>query len=165
MLALYNFQLLSKYSAILSSSLITFFLCYCSHVSSIKNSFSSTNVKRNRLFLQALHIHMNSLFGLLCRDEAITLKKIIPKWQDSSSVKARSPLWKSTRLTQTKYFTHVIKNVFLNGKDYFRGLSSKHPVLAKRNKFPQIISIKGFWLLKHLILKHFNLITCTTISC
>ena len=36
---------------------------------------------------------------------------------------------------------HVIRNVSFNREDYLNGISSKHPVPAKQNTFPNIISL------------------------
>ena len=63
-------------------------------------------------------------------------KKIAPERRDSSFVKARSRLSKTSRLPGTGWFLHVIRNVFFDKKYYLNGILSKYRFPAKRDKLP-----------------------------
>ena len=63
-------------------------------------------------------------------------KKIALERQDSSFVKARSRLSKTSRLPGTGWFLHVIRNVFFDKKYYLNGILSKYRFPAKRDKLP-----------------------------
>ena len=59
------------------------------------------NVECEAFYLQALCLCRNAYFVSLCWDDAVTWKKIITGKRDSSFVKARCWLWKTSRLAGT----------------------------------------------------------------
>ena len=115
LLTLYEPKLLSKYSAIKSFTLRNLSKNIYLKLSSSKNVFFNlTNMKDflykfcscAYIFILAFwnHSHRNGkkFFPLLQLywNDVITWKKIIPEWRDSSFVKVRSPLLKTTRQSQ-----------------------------------------------------------------
>lgn len=136
MRALYEFKLLSKCSNIKSFRLKPF--CCCNHISSCKNNFcisvSNVNVRTKILFTSFTHTSKH-LFWLALLRWSNYMEKIIPEKQDFSFLKARSQFWKISRLAETGWFLHVIRNVFLNEKEYLNGFSPKYRVPAKRDEF------------------------------
>ena len=77
------------------------------------------------------------------RDKAITWRKNVPARRDSSSCQPRSRLRNLSRLGGTGWISHVIGRYNIRGKYHSSEISVKHPVPARRDKFPHIIGPLG----------------------